>query len=109
MWEGEQSRGGCYCGSILPNRPSASSFRPALKNSVPGDDGGPDEFAAPPNVSAQSPSLTRGLPSGPDSAPSQWPVFGSNALITPSSKLPIRMSLANLPKLAGAIARPHGE
>src|ERR1019366_8975463 len=49
------------------------------------------------------------LPLGSCKVPWNAPVAGSYALIMPSPKLPTSRLLANLPNVAGAMARPHGE
>ena len=86
---------------------AASSSGPAVKKSVPAVP------LLPPcaNWSAQRPSISSGLLSAPRSLPSCTNVFGDAsryALMRPSPKFPTSRSPANVPKVAGAIARPHG-
>jgi double zinc ribbon protein len=56
--------------------PSASSFSPAVKYSVSGVAPTGVNPLGPLNVSDHNPSLTSGLPSGPETAPSQWRRWG---------------------------------
>src|ERR1035441_3592172 len=55
------------------------------------------------------PGSTMLLPLGSCKVPWNAPVVGSYALIMPSPKLPTSRVPANLPNVAGAMARPHGE
>src|SRR5689334_9602855 len=104
---------------MLPRIPCFCPPGPAVKYSVSGS----PRFPAPleglrPNVRAQSPGITMvlpGVPKIPDvpepscRGPRNAPVVVSKALITPSPKFPTSRLLANLPKVAGAIATPQGE
>ena len=61
-----------------------------------------------PNVKAQSPRLTIGLPAGSCNVPKGFPLVASKALILPSPKLPTSKAFAKVPKLGGAIVlMPH--
>src|ERR1019366_4468374 len=62
-----------------------------------------------PTYRAHRPGSTMLLPLGSCSVPWNAPVAGSYALIMPSPKLPTSRVPANLPNVAGAMARPHGE
>ena len=89
---------------MAPNSPCDSSPGPAVNSSVCGVPIMPF-----PNSSAHRPSISRRGPRLPlRSAPSKWPFFGSNALMRPLPKLPIRRSLLAFPKCFGACAMPHG-
>src|SRR5881296_131431 len=93
---------------IVPKSPSDSSFGPAVKNSV---SIGPLLTVPCPNCNAQSPSMTSFRPSMVRSVPMSSNVpSGSSwyAFTWPSPKLPMSRSPPNVPKLAGASARPHG-
>src|SRR6185436_18531285 len=61
-----------------------------------------------PNCMPHRPSTRMRLPLASRSEPSHVPVRGPYALIVPSPKLPTSSAPPNLPKLAGASARPHG-
>src|SRR6266566_8742025 len=87
----------------LPNKPFASSLGPAVNKMSSGVVPAP-----PPGVRAQRPSIDRICPVEFRSWPRNVPEVGSKALIRPSPKFPTSMSPANLPKVEGARARPHG-
>src|SRR5437588_7413307 len=90
---------------ILPNKPSPSSLIPAEKKRL---------LVAPakpplPKVSVHRPSMEMGWRWLFCSCPRKSPEVGAKALIRPSPKFPTNKALLNLPKLAGARARPQGE
>lgn len=88
---------------IMPRSPWSSRLAPAVKYNVFGS---PTPSAR--KTRAQSPGLMITLPSESLSGPRDSPVTGPKALMTPSPKLPIRISLPKAPKLALAWTTPHG-
>src|SRR6267143_1767668 len=91
-------------GTSVPNRPSASPLRPAVKNNVVVGPAPPPL----PNPRAHNPSMVRIELFGFRISPRNFPEKGLNAAIWPLPNCPIKSSLLNSPKSRGARATPHG-
>src|SRR5579863_2503326 len=91
----------CDCSGSLFGPPPI----PAVMYRVPGS----SPRAPPPKSKDHNPAIAIGCPVLSSSVPSTAPVVVLKALILPSVKFPTRSAPENGPKLAGAIAIPHGE